>query len=372
MALSAGRKVCLVVPSAAAAAAQASNAAAAATAAAAARAATAAAAELCQQQIPAASLLQRFDVFVFDCDGVLWHGSKLLPGIQQMLQQLQQTPRSSSSSRYKSVYFLSNNSTLSRRSFVAKLNSLGIAATEKQIMCTSYSTARYILEQQQQQESRVYVVGEQGLVDELRANGIDAFGCSEGDCEEIDFSQDPEVCVQPNVGHVVVGLDRRFCYKKLQTAQLYVNQMGAELIGTNTDPLGNFSTRQKWAGAGTMVAAVAAACQRPPTLMGKPSPQMKRLMLDLLAGEELGSVLLVGDSLVTDIAFAASAGLSSCLCLTGVTDAPMLRNAFAISGTTAAAAAAKKGTATAAAEAAERNLSTLPDFIIDTAAHLAS
>ncbi|KAL8437251.1 hypothetical protein ACSSS7_001099 [Eimeria intestinalis] len=291
MALAAGRKVCLVVPPAAAAAA--------ATA-----ATAAAAAELCQQRIPVASLLQRFDVFVFDCDGVLWHGSKLLPGIQQMLHQLQRTPRSSSSggssssssssSRFKSVYFLSNNSTLSRKSFVAKLNSLGIDATEKQIMCTSYSTARYILEQQgkqqqqlqqqqqkqqqqqqqqqdqQPQKSRVYVVGEQGLLDELRAHGIDAFGGPEEKYEEVDFSQDPEVPIHPNVGHVVVGLDRRFYYKKLQIAQLYINQMDAVFIGTNTDPLGNFSTKQglqflgpqllsSWLAAAATFAAGAAA-----------------------------------------------------------------------------------------------------------------
>ncbi|KAL8455969.1 hypothetical protein Emag_000212 [Eimeria magna] len=125
-----------------------------------------------------------------------------------------------------------------------------------------------------------------------------------------------------------------------------------------------------------MVAAVAAACQRSPVLMGKPSPQLKKLMLDMLAGEDLKSVLLVGDSLITDIAFAAAAGVSSCLCLTGVTDAPLLRDAFAHSSSAAAAAAATEEDAAAAAApaaaAAKRDLTTLPDFIIDTAAHLAS
>ena len=70
-----------------------------------------------------------------------------------------------------------------------------------QVLCTSYSTARYILErqqqqqqqqqlcngsssnqqqQQQQQKSKVYIVGEEGLLDELRRNGIDAIGGPEG------------------------------------------------------------------------------------------------------------------------------------------------------------------------------------------------
>lgn len=62
--------------------------------------------------------------------------------------------------------------------------------------------------------------------------------------EEIDFSTDPEVSVQPDVDCVVVGLDRRFTYRKLHKAQLYINDLGAHFIGTNADPLGNFSTKQ--------------------------------------------------------------------------------------------------------------------------------
>lgn len=79
-------------------------------------------------------LLNDFDVFIFDCDGVLWHGDALLPGIQEMLNQIQQMPRLSCQEklRYKRVLFLTNNSTLSRSGFVGKLARLGINATEEQ------------------------------------------------------------------------------------------------------------------------------------------------------------------------------------------------------------------------------------------------
>ncbi|XP_026191463.1 uncharacterized protein LOC34617720 [Cyclospora cayetanensis] len=427
--------------------------------------------ELCQQRIAAAALLERFDVFVFDCDGVLWHGNKLLPGIKAMLQQLQRTPRqraneetSSTAStpptgnkQHKSVYYLTNNSTLSRKGFVAKLQTLGVPCTEQQVLCTSYSTAKYIRKQQKKamhqsnKSSRVYVVGEEGLLEELRSNGIDAFGGQEEVYEEIDFGNDPEVSVQPDVDFVVVGLDRRFSYKKLQTAQLYINSCGAQFIGTNIDPLGNFSTKQKWAGAGTMVAAVAAACRAQPVLMGKPSEQMQQLVLEALGkdalsacflkprgqgkeaswmclasfharrfvstrrrrrasvrmarrlvgvargdrssgiafhccfscteGEDLNRVLVVGDSLLTDIAFAASSALQSCLCLTGVTGNEQLREAFAAAAAGASShvsrADAKEVDGKARTSASIGSLSCspaarppLPTFIIDTAAHL--
>ncbi|CDJ57151.1 pyridoxal phosphate phosphatase, putative [Eimeria maxima] len=335
---------CFARKPAEAAAAAAATTAAAATASVISASGAAAAAEHCSSRVAAAALLQQFDVFVFDCDGVLWHGSKLLPGIREMLQQLQQTPRTcststSNSNTCKSVYFLTNNSTLSRKGFVAKLNKLGIDATEHQVLCTSYATARFILSQQQQQkqqqqqqrscngsitqqqqQQRVYVVGEQGLLDELRNNGIDAFGGPEESYEAIDFSTDPGICVNPD----------------------------------------------KWAGAGTMVAAVAAATQQQPVLMGKPSEEMKRLVLDTL-GESLDRVLLVGDSLQTDIAFAAAAALKSCLCLTGVTDGVLLRSAFA-----AAKLDSSTNTSNNSSNGREQQQpkAVLPDFIIDTAANL--
>lgn len=41
-----------------------------------------------------AGLLDRYDAYCFDCDGVLWRGAELLPGAAATLQQL----------RYVSVY----------------------------------------------------------------------------------------------------------------------------------------------------------------------------------------------------------------------------------------------------------------------------
>lgn len=62
--------------------------------------------------------------------------------------------------------------------------------------------------------------------------------------EEFDFTEDPVVPLSTDVNRVVVGLDRAFNYRKLQTAQLYLNERNAEFIATNTDRLGNFSTKQ--------------------------------------------------------------------------------------------------------------------------------
>lgn len=85
------------------------------------------------------------------------------------------------------------------------------------------------------------------------------------------------------------------------------------------------------------------------------------------AGESLDRVLLVGDSLQTDIAFAAAAALKSCLCLTGVTDGVLLRSAFA-----AAKLDSSTNTSNNSSNGREQQQpkAVLPDFIIDTAANL--
>ena len=32
-----------------------------------------------------ASLIDRFDTFLFDCDGVIWSGPKLIPGVREVI-----------------------------------------------------------------------------------------------------------------------------------------------------------------------------------------------------------------------------------------------------------------------------------------------
>lgn len=95
-------------------------------------------------RIASSDLIEDFDVFIFDCDGVLWHGDVLIPGIQDMLNQIQQKPRHScqENSCYKRVLFLTNNSTLSRSGFVRKLARLGINAAEEQASVKTFVTAR--------------------------------------------------------------------------------------------------------------------------------------------------------------------------------------------------------------------------------------
>ena len=67
---------------------------------------------------------------------------------------------------------------------------------------------------------KVFVIGEQGLVDEIQAQNIEAVvsdpNLSMSDAEYTTFQCDPEV------KSVVVGIDTNFNYRKLCIACLYL------------------------------------------------------------------------------------------------------------------------------------------------------
>ena len=63
-----------------------------------------------------ASIVDGIDTFVFDCDGVLWHGERAVPGAAAAVRALAR--------RGKHLYFVTNNSTSTRAALATKLHRL--------------------------------------------------------------------------------------------------------------------------------------------------------------------------------------------------------------------------------------------------------
>ena len=55
----------------------------------------------------AATLIDSVDVFIFDCDGVIWKGDSLIEGVPAILDKLRAAG--------KKIFFVTNNSTKSRK-----------------------------------------------------------------------------------------------------------------------------------------------------------------------------------------------------------------------------------------------------------------
>jgi phosphoglycolate/pyridoxal phosphate phosphatase family enzyme len=227
---------------------------------------------------------------ILDLDGVIYRGHTAIPGAKEATEWL--------ASRDCPVYYFTNNSTKTRESYVELLAGYGIGADVEHIVTSASLTARYFLENGRLPATAL-VVGEEGLPEELRRVGVRVVRRR---------GKWP-------IDYVVVGMDRKFTYRKMYEAQQAI-RAGATFIATNRDATypveGNVIP-----GGGSVVAAVATAAEREPILIGKPSPEAGRLITHH-AGVEPEEVLLVGDRLETDIEVGRRGGLWTCLVLSGI------------------------------------------------------
>ena len=267
-----------------------------------------------------ASLLDEYDTFVFDCDGVLWSGSLgLLPGAAAMLSELER--------RGKRCIFVTNNSARSREGYAKKFAALGLSVAAEQIVPASFVAARW-LKRAKPGISAALVIGEEGVSEELRAAGIEAVRADAG--TPFDEAAFASAMPDAQVGAVVVGADAAFSFAALAAASLYLEQADCLFVATNDDAYDVVGGR-RLPGNGCLVAAVQTACGRPPdAVCGKPSSDLAQYLLaEVTPPIEAARCLVVGDRMDTDVALAHAMGASSLLVLTGVSRAADAARAIA-------------------------------------------
>jgi arabinose operon protein AraL len=229
--------------------------------------------------------------FIFDLDGTLYLGERLLPGAREALAALREAGRR--------VCFLSNKPIQSRGDYAAKLTRLGIPAVVDDVINSSYVLARHLA--REAPGARCFVIGEPPLVEELRAAGL----------APVDDAR---------VDYVVVAFDRTFDYRKLDMALQAVTRHGARLVGTNPDRTCPVEDGEIPDAAGMIGAVEGVTGRRVDPVVGKPSPITVRVVLDQL-DLPAAECAIVGDRLETDIAMGHTAGLGTILVLTGLTRA---------------------------------------------------
>lgn len=268
----------------------------------------------------------------FDIDGVIHRGGRLLPGVAEALASVLDAGLA--------LRYVTNNSTTHRAAVATLLRGFGLPAGEDQVLGSAGATAAYLVARFGRGAS-VMVVGGEGLLQELNEVGLRAWHARDsGGADAVGSSPAPALAspaptsARPGSAPggvprlapvaVVVGLDRTFTYDTLAAAQAAI-LAGALYVVTNTDATYP-ADDQLLPGAGALVAAVTTAAGVDPIVIGKPEPELARLLAQ--SGEARPEeVLLVGDRLDTDIGMARRAGMVSVLVLTGVTSPETLRAA---------------------------------------------
>ncbi|EGD74592.1 hypothetical protein PTSG_05957 [Salpingoeca rosetta] len=262
---------------------------------------------------PHAELVETTRTFVLDCDGVIWRGNQLIEGIAEVLDYLRAAG--------KRLVFLTNNSTKTRQQQVDKFHRLGLTWVQREDVLTSAYAAALLLKRKLKlpTDKKVYVVGHEGIVDEMTQLGYTCVGADEHACRTPDLKQG--LSVDPDIGAVVCGFDLHFNYWKMVYAtQCVLTLPGCEFVATNCDALSHVVSDAEWPGGGTMVAALQHALGRAPIVAGKPSEFLVELLVET-CGEGAGPehMCMVGDRLDTDIAFGHQGGMRTLLVYTGVT-----------------------------------------------------
>lgn len=232
-------------------------------------------------------LLQSIRFLLADLDGVFYRGREALPGAAAFVAWLRE--------HGIAFLFVTNNSTRTPAQYAEKLARMGIPAGPEQVLTSSLATRAY-LEARAPRGTPVFFLGQRGLEEALFEDGY--------------FSLDDR-----SPAYVVVGLDTQLTYDKLRQACLLI-RAGAAFIGTNPDR--TFPSPEGITpGCGAILAALEAATDVRPTVIGKP----ERWLLDEAMrrlGADPAATAVLGDRLDTDILGGRRLGLSTLMVLTGV------------------------------------------------------
>ena len=223
--------------------------------------------------------------FICDMDGVIYHGNKILPGVDRFIDWLHR--------ENKQYLFLTNNSGHTPRELQQKLARMGLDVSEEHFYTSALATASFLKEQAP--GCSVYAIGEAGLFNALYDAGI--------------------TMNDVNPDYVVMGEGKSYSLDTLTKAtNLVLN--GAKLIGANSDISGPIE-RGIAPACRALVAPIELATGKQAYFCGKPNPLMMRTGLKLLNCHS-NEAVMVGDRMDTDIISGLESGMSTVLVLSGV------------------------------------------------------
>jgi NagD protein len=231
--------------------------------------------------------LQNKKAFICDMDGVIYHGSKLLPGVLEFVGWLRK--------ENKKFLFLTNSSARTLRELSQKLARMGLEVGEDHFYTSARATAAFLASQKP--GGSAYVIGDAGIINALYDEGLSIN--------------------DTNPDYVVVSESANYDYARICQATRLVNE-GAKLIGTNPDLTGPTDGGLIIPATGALLAPIELATGSRAYYVGKPNPLMMRSALKKLKCRR-EETAIVGDRMDTDIIAGIEAEITTALVLSGVT-----------------------------------------------------
>lgn len=226
------------------------------------------------------------DGFICDMDGVIYHGNKILDGVEDFVNWMIDNG--------KKFVFLTNSPEKTPHELSMKLERMGLSVSAGHFYTSAMATAEFL--NSQNPGCTAYVIGEAALTKAMYDKGI--------------YMND----VNPE--YVVVGETRTYNFEKIEKAIELVRK-GAKLIGCNPDVTGP-TEKGVMPATGALIAPIEIATGKKAYFVGKPNPVMLRhgmKKLDCHSSE----IAFIGDRMDTDIIAGIESNVDTVLVLSGVT-----------------------------------------------------
>jgi NagD protein len=224
--------------------------------------------------------------FIIDMDGVIYHGNKLLAGVNEFLSWMENSG--------KHFLFLTNASQRTPKELHEKLKRLGINVSEEHFYTSAQATASFLASQKH--NGSAFIIGDAGLIHAMYSVGYTTNNV--------------------NPDYVVVGDTNGYNFEKIEMAVNLVLK-GARLIGTNPDISGPVETGIT-PSVKALIAPIEIASGKKAYFVGKPNPLMMRIALKKLSVKREDTIV-IGDRMDTDIRCGLESEIDTLLVLSGIT-----------------------------------------------------
>lgn len=230
------------------------------------------------------NLLRRIKCFIFDLDGTVYLGNKLLDGSIDFFKLLEKN-----NIRFK---FFTNNSSKNAEVYIEKIRNMGYNLTDDMMLISNQVIINHIKEKFP--NKNVFVLGNDYLKEDFRKADINL--------------------TEKDVDIVVAGFDTSLVYENVSKACEFIRN-GAIFLGVNPDfncPVENGFIPD----CGSICAMITASTGVKPEFFGKPSKYTLEYILKNTGLDE-SDIAFVGDRLYTDIAIGKGNNAVTILVLTG-------------------------------------------------------
>ncbi|MBN8554506.1 MAG: HAD-IIA family hydrolase [Deltaproteobacteria bacterium] len=236
--------------------------------------------------------LARKKVFLFDLDGTLYMGKKLIPGALALIQGLR--------TQKKKIFFFTNNSSRSVEDYIQKLKGFGFSVHKDEIVMSTHTLISFL---KNKNWKNIFLLGTPSM-QKMLAN------------EKIKHTKN-------NPKAVVVGFDKTLTYEKILVACRLIEKK-IPLVVTHPDLFcPTDEGPEPDCGAIAKLLELSSGRDRHSTL-GKPHPSMIQEVIKR-SGRKKSEMILIGDRLSTDVKMGREAGIETILVLSGETKRQHLR-----------------------------------------------